>query len=398
MRRRLEDLIIECIVSYSGMKKSAKNLKVMTIFGTRPEIIKLSRIFAKLDQYVDHVMVHTGQSFDYEMNGVFFEQLEVRKPDYFLGVQAETLEKQIALIIEKTGAVLRKEMPDAILIFGDTNSALSAIMAKRLKIPIFHLEAGNRSFDENVPEETNRRIVDHISDINMAHSEQARANLLREGLHPASVFVTGSPFAEIIAYYSKRIEASNIVKEMKLTPRKYFVASLHREENVETRGALKALVGSLNAIALTYKMPVLVSTHPRTAERLKKLKVKSNKLVNFHKPFGYFEYVNLEKNAFCVVSDSGSVPEEAALFGFPAVQARVSSERPEAYDEGVAILSGLGADRVLQAIRVTTEEFLKGEKFNVPATYRDKNVSSKVLRHIVGLADIVKKRRRETLA
>lgn len=375
------------------MKKEIPKLKIMTIFGTRPEIIKLSRIFAKLDEYVNHIMVHTGQSFDYEMNEIFFEQLKVRKPDYFLGVKADTLEEQIALVISKSGAVLRKEMPDAILIFGDTNSALSAIIAKRLKIPIFHMEAGNRSFDENVPEETNRRIVDHISDINMVHSEQARANLLREGVHPATVFVTGSPFAEIIAYYKDQIEDSNVLKDMKLEKGKYFVVSLHREENVDTDNTLKALINSLNAIAETYGLPVLVSTHPRTAQRLEALKLPAHSLVNFHKPFGYFEYVGLQRNAFCVVSDSGSIVEEAALFGFPAVQARVSSERPEAYDEGVTILSGLDADTVLLAIHVMTEQFKKGQTFKVPAAYKDANVSDKVLRHIVGLTKIVKRRR-----
>jgi UDP-N-acetylglucosamine 2-epimerase (non-hydrolysing) len=373
--------------------KNPTKIKVMTIFGTRPEIIKLSRIFAKLDEYVNHIMVHTGQSFDYEMNEIFFEQLGVRKPDYFLGVKADTLEEQISLVISKTGAVLRKEMPDSILIFGDTNSALSAIMAKRLKIPIFHMEAGNRSFDENVPEETNRRIVDHISDINMVHSEQARMNLLREGIHPSTIFVTGSPFAEIIKHYKKQIDSSNVLKEMNLEAGKYFVVSLHREENVDTDDTLKELLNSLNAIAETYKMPVLVSTHPRTAKRLSELKMEMNKLIDFHKPFGYFEYVNLQKNAFCVVSDSGSIVEEASLFKFPAVQARVSSERPEAYDEGVTILSGLDADSILQAIHIMTEQFKKGETFNVPKAYSDDNVSDKVLRHIVSLTKIVKRRR-----
>lgn len=370
-----------------------RKIKVMSIFGTRPEIIKLSRIFAKLDEYVNHIMVHTGQSFDYEMNEIFFEQLNVRKPNYFLGVKADTLEEQIALIISKAGAVLRKEMPDAILIFGDTNSALSSIIAKRLKIPIFHMEAGNRSFDENVPEETNRRIVDHISDINMVHSEQARTNLLREGIHPATIFVTGSPFAEIIKHYGKNFDNPKVLEEMKLKPGKYFVVSLHREENVDTDSTLKELLNSLNAVAETYQLPVLVSTHPRTAKRLAELKMEANNLINFHKPFGYFEYVNLQKNAFCVVSDSGSIVEEASLLKFPAVQARVSSERPEAYDEGVTILSGLNADSVLRAVHVMTEQFKKGETFNIPRAYLDNNVSDKVLRHIVGLTNIVKKRR-----
>ncbi len=370
-----------------------KKMKVMTIFGTRPEIIRLSRVFAKLDEYVSHVMVHTGQSFDYEMNQIFFEELEVRKPDYFLGVKADTLPKQLANIIEKSGEVLAKEMPDALLVLGDTNSVLGAIVAKRLKIPIFHMEAGNRCFDENVPEETNRKIVDHISDINLPYSENARANLLREGIHPGGIFVTGSPFAEVIAHYEEAIDASPVLKELKLAPRTYVVASIHREENVDSDEAFATLIDSLNAIAKEYGHPIIVSAHPRTAKRLEHFKGKIEPLVKFHKPFGYFAYTHLQKNAFCVVSDSGTILEESSLLGFPAVQARMSSERPEAFDEGIAVLSGLHKENVLQAIRVVTEQFEKGEKFNVPRNYRDANVSSKVLRHIVGRADIVRRRR-----
>ncbi len=338
-------------------------------------------------------MVHTGQSFDYEMNQVFLDDLRVRKPDYFLEVKSETLGGQIAKIIERSEEVLKKEMPDALLILGDTNSALAAIVAKRMKIPIFHMEAGNRSFDENVPEETNRRIVDHISDINLPYSENARLYLIREGVHPGTIYVTGSPMAEIWEAYKKSILKSNALKKFNLKKGQYFVASIHREENVESKEALTKLIDSLNAIAEIYKMPVAVSTHPRTANRLAEHKFRVDKLINFHKPMGYFDYNNLQLNAFCVLSDSGTILEESSIMGFPAVQARVSSERPEGFDEGVLILSGLDRDIILQAIEITVKQLAGGEKFNVPRAYRDINASGKVLRLIVGLAKIVKKRR-----
>lgn len=365
----------------------------MTIFGTRPEIIRLSRVFVKLDQYVNHIMVHTGQSYDYELNKVFFENLKIRKPDYFLEVKSETLGGQIAKIIEKSEEILKKEIPDAVLILGDTNSALAAIIAKRMKIPIFHMEAGNRSFDENLPEEINRRIVDHISDINLPYSENARLYLMREGIHPGTIFVTGSPMAEIWKTYKNDVQKSQILKKLKLRKEKYFVASIHREENVESKESLTKLIDSLNAVAETYKMPIIISTHPRTAKRLEEYKLKANKLVNFHKPMGYFDYNNLQLNAFCVLSDSGTILEESSVMGFPAIQMRVSSERPEGFDEGVLILSGLDKDIILQAIDITTKQVAAGEKFNIPRNYRDINVSSKVLRLIVGLTKIIQRKR-----
>ena len=365
----------------------------MTIFGTRPEIIRLSRVFAKFDQYVNHIMVHTGQSYDYEMNEIFFEQMKIRKPDYFLEVKAETLGGQIANIIAKSEKVLKKEMPDAVLILGDTNSALAAIIAKRMKIPIFHMEAGNRCFDENVPEEVNRKIVDHISDINLPYSENARLYLIQEGIHPGTIYVTGSPIAEVLNFFGKAIDNSDILKQLKLTKNKYFVASIHREENVEKKESLNKLIDALNTVARTYKMPIIISTHPRTANRLKEYNFKVNKLINFHKPFGYLNYVKLEKNAFCVLSDSGTIQEESSILGFPAIQVRNSSERPEAFDEGTLILSGLDKDIILQAIEIITNQFSVGEKFNVPKNYQDTNVSSKVLRLIVGLTKIVKEKR-----
>lgn len=376
------------------MKQNKSNkLKIMTIFGTRPEIIKLSRIFAKFDQYVNHIMVHTGQSFDYEMNKIFFEQLKIRKPDYFLEVKSETLGGQIANIISKSEEVLLKEMPDAIFIFGDTNSTLAAIIAKRIKIPIFHMEAGNRCFDENVPEETNRKIVDHISDINLPLTENARLYLIQEGIHPGTIYVIGSPTAEILDYYKKQIEASKILKELKLSPHKYFVVSIHREENVDNHDSLTKLIDALNTIAETYRMPIIMTTHPRTAKRLEEYKIKANKLINFHKPFGIFDYIKLQKNSYCVLSDSGTIQEESSLLKFPAIQVRNSSERPEAFDEGVLILSGLDKDIILQSIEIMVKQHKAGEKFNIPKNYQDKNVSSKVLRLVVGLTKIVQKKR-----
>jgi len=376
------------------MKQEKHNkLKVMTIFGTRPEIIRLSRIFAKLDQYVNHIMVHTGQSYDYEMDKIFFENLKIRKPDYFLEVKSETLAGQIAKIIEKSEEVLRKEMPDAVLILGDTNSSLAAIVAKRMKIPIFHMEAGNRCFDENVPEEINRRIIDHISNINLPYSENARLYLIQEGIYPGTIYVTGSPMAEIWEFYKKDIEQSQILKELNLEKNKYFLASIHREENVESKKLLTKLIDALNAVAETYQMPIIMSTHPRTRARLEEYRLKAHELINFHKPLGYFDYNNLQLNAFCVLSDSGTIQEESSIMGFPAIQIRESSERPEAFDEGVLILSGMDKDIILQAIDITTKQVAASEKFNVPKNYQDTNVSSKVLRLIVGLAKIVKKRR-----
>lgn len=375
------------------MKITNNKLKVMTIFGTRPEIIRLSRIFAKLDQYVNHIMVHTGQSYDYEMDKVFFENFRIRKPDYFLEVKSETLGGQIANIIVKSEEVLKKEMPDAVLILGDTNSSLAAIVAKRMEIPIFHMEAGNRCFDENVPEEVNRKIVDHISDVNLPYSENARLYLIREGIHPGTIYVTGSPMAEIWEFYKKDVEQSQILKELNLEKGKYFLVSIHREENVENKESLAKLIDALNAITETYQMPIIVSTHPRTRARLEEYKLKAHELINFHKPFGYFNYSNLQLNAFCVLSDSGTIQEESSIMGFPAIQVRNSSERPEAFDEGVLILSGLEKNIILQAIDITTKQFAAAEKFNIPRNYQDTNVSGKVLRLIVGLAKIVKKRR-----
>ncbi len=375
------------------MKKgNYKKLKIMTIFGTRPEIIRLSRVMAKLDNNTEHIMVHTGQSYDYEMSEVFFKNLKIRKPDYFLDVRAETLGGQMANIILRSEKVLKDESPDALLVLGDTNSALSAIPAKRMKIPIFHMEAGNRCFDENVPEEINRRIIDHISDINMPYSENARLYLTREGIHPGTIFVTGSPIAEVLEFNKKAIDSSKILTELKLKKGKYFVASIHREENLEKTGVFKKLVDALNTIAEIYHFPIFVSTHPRTAKKIIENKIRVNPAVNFHKPIGYHDYINLQTNSFCVISDSGTIQEEASLLGFPAIQTRVSSERPEALEKGTVILSGLDKDVILQSIEIVTKNPITGVRVWTPRDYMDTNVSDKVLRIIVGLAKIVKKK------
>jgi UDP-N-acetylglucosamine 2-epimerase len=375
-------------MKYKNMKK--KSFKVLTIFGTRPEIIRLSAVFEKLDQYLGHVMVHTGQSYDYQMSQVFFKELGIRKPDYFLEVKAESLGKQIANIIAKSEEVLIKEKPDALLILGDTNSALASIVAKRMKIPIFHMEAGNRCFDENVPEEINRKIVDHISDVNLPYSENARLYLLKEGVHPGKIYVTGSPLAEVIKKHQEKIDSSQILKTLKISQRKYFVASFHREENIESKEVLEKIIDSLNGIASQYKLPIIISTHPRTEKKLKENKQNFSSLMKFHKPFGYFDYIHLQKNSFCVLSDSGTIQEESSILGFPAIQIRNSSERPESFDEGNVILSGTKREIVLKSIEIVTDQFKKGEKFNVPRNYQDTNVSSKVLRLVIGLSQNIR--------
>lgn len=371
------------------LKTSKKKLKVATVIGTRPEIIKLSRVISKLDQYTDQCLVFTGQSFDYEMSDIFFEQLEVRKPDHILKVRSDTLGGQIANILKQTEKVFLKEKPDAVVVLGDTNSALCALMARRMKIMIFHMEAGNRSFDKNVPEEVNRKIIDHISEVNMAYTDHARRNLLREGIHPGSIFVTGSPLPEVLKYFEKEIEESDVLKKVSLEAEKYFLVSIHREENVDDPKKLKELVKSLNFVAREYRYPVVVSLHPRTKQRLGD-GVRFNKLIRFGKPFGFFEYINLQKNALCVLSDSGTIPVESSILGFRAVQVRVSSERYEAMDKGCIVLSGLNRDSIVNAISLTLERHEQGEKVLVPEAYRDVNFSTKVVKIVLGWGGIKK--------
>ncbi|HEX8964926.1 MAG TPA: UDP-N-acetylglucosamine 2-epimerase (non-hydrolyzing) [Patescibacteria group bacterium] len=365
-------------------------LKVMTILGTRPEIIRLSRVLVKMDEYFNHIVVFTSQSYDYELSDIFFKELNLRKPNYTLSVKADSLGKQIGNIISQTEEVMIKEKPDALLVLGDTNSALSAIMAKRLKIPIFHMEAGNRSFDFDVPEEINRRIVDHISDYNLAYTEHSRRYLLQEGILPETIFVTGSPLTEVFDFYKQKILESKILTELSLSEKKYFVVSSHREENVDTKENLEKLFSSLNALAEEYKLPIVVSLHPRTKKRFEEANISVNKLIQLHKPFGYFDYCALQKNALCVLSDSGTIQEESAILDFPAIQIRVSTERPEAFDSGSILLSGLSKDSILSAVNLVIKETEKGEKMSVPFDYHDKQVSGKVVKLIMGLSSIKK--------
>ncbi|MDP3940680.1 MAG: UDP-N-acetylglucosamine 2-epimerase (non-hydrolyzing) [bacterium] len=358
----------------------------MTILGTRPEIIRMSRILPRLDEYFRHIFVYTNQSYDYELSKIFFEELRIRKADYLLEVQAPSLGSQIGNILSQTEKVMHKESPDGILILGDTNSALSAIMAKRLKIPIFHMEAGNRSFDWNVPEEINRRIVDHISDYNLAYTEHSRRYLLAENIPPQNVFVTGTPLAEVLHFYQKEIQNSPILNELHLSGKKYFLVSAHREENVDSKEVLSELLSTLNWIAEEYDHPIIVSLHPRTKQRLRNLHKKLDKRIIFHTPFGFFAYNKLQENAFCVLSDSGSIQEESAIADFPAVQIRVSTERPEAFDSGSIVLCGVQKEGVSVAIKIAT-----AMQRELPMDYRSKNVSEKVVRIIAGFASLRKK-------
>jgi len=366
-------------------------LKVMTIVGTRPELIKLSRVIAELDARLPHVLVHTGQNFDYELNKVFFEQLEIRKPDYFLEAAAGTPAQMIANVIAKSDEVLEKEKPDAVLLLGDTNSCLSAIAAKRRKVPIFHMEAGNRCFDENTPEEINRKIVDHVSDINLPYSEHARRYLLAEGLKAETIIKTGSPMREVLHHYMRRIERSGILQELAVTPGSYFLVSAHREENVDKPENLLALLDSIKAVGETYRLPVIVSTHPRTRKRIEELgRVDSGPYVRFLKPLGFLDYVKLQMHARCVISDSGTITEESSIVGFPAITIRNTHERPEGMDEGTLIMSGLKSESVLKSIEVVLAHHEGGMRvFRAVPDYEADNVSKKVVRIILSYVGYV---------
>lgn len=365
--------------------------KVVTIVGTRPEIIKLSRIIAELDQNLEHILVHTGQNYDYELNEIFFQQLGIRKPDYFLESAAETTARTIGNIIAKTDELLSNIRPDAILVLGDTNSCLSVIAAKRLKIPIFHLEAGNRCFDQRVPEETNRKIIDHTSDINIVFSEHARRYLLAEGIKPETVIKTGSPMKEVLDFYRLKIEASDVLQRLELKVGQFFVVSAHREENVDSEQNFSDLLASLTAIAQHYTIPVIVSTHPRTRKRLETLDIKAlNPLIWFMKPLGFFDYLTLQKNALCVISDSGTITEESSILGFPAITIRQSHERPEGMDEGTVIMTGLKTESILKGIEVTTVHYKQSKRpFSIIPDYNTDNVSKKVLKIILSYTDYI---------
>ncbi|GHA59070.1 UDP-N-acetyl glucosamine 2-epimerase [Amylibacter ulvae] len=367
-------------------------LKVMTVLGTRPEIIRLARVMARLDDYVDHIIVHTGQNYDYELNEVFFEDLGVRKPDYFLGVGGGTLGETLGGILTQTEKVLADEKPDAVLILGDTNSAISAIMARRMKVPVYHMEAGNRSFDMNVPEETNRRLVDHIADFNLVYTEHARRHLLAEGLPHRRINLTGSPMREVLEHYRDRIEASDVLQRIGLTAGKYFIVSLHREENVDNRARLGSLIEALNTIAQKYKFPVIVSTHPRTRKRLETMKIKIDPLVEYMKPFGFHDYNNLQMNAFCAISDSGTIAEESSMLGFPAITPRDAIERPEGVDVGCIMMTGLDVDTMVNGIAAVTQMFAERVASDtahpVPADYCITNTSERVVSLIMGTAKL----------
>ncbi|MDI6688251.1 MAG: UDP-N-acetylglucosamine 2-epimerase (non-hydrolyzing) [Desulfobacterales bacterium] len=367
------------------------SIKVMTIVGTRPEIIKLSRIIHELSQYTEHVLVHTGQNYDYELNEIFFKQLGIKKPDYFLNAAGKTAAQTIGNIIAKSDDIMAKEKPDAVLIYGDTNSCLSVISAKRRKIPIFHMEAGNRCFDLRVPEEINRKIVDHISDINMTHTEHARRYLLSEGIRPETVIKTGSPMKEVLKYYMPQIESSDILEKLGLQSNGFFVVSVHREENVDSEVNFKNLMESLNFIAKSYDKTIIVSTHPRTRMRLDELdNANMDKRIQWLKPFGFFDYVKLQINAFCVISDSGTITEESSILNFPAVTIRQAHERPEGMDEGTLIMCGLKAERVFQSIEIViSQQAGKERQFRIVEDYDTNNVSKKVVRVIMSYIDYV---------
>jgi len=339
-------------------------MKVATIIGTRPEIIRLSRVMAALDKHFDHIIIHTGQNYDYELNEIFFNDLEIRKPDYFMNSAGKSAAETIGNIIAQADTLLSNEKPDALLVLGDTNSTLSVISAKRLKIPIFHMEAGNRCFDLRVPEEINRKIVDHISDINLTYSEHARRYLMAEGIKPETIMVTGSPMREVLEFYKIKIETSNIIEKMKLDLNKYFVVSAHREENIESETNFKDLIETLNVLAESYGMPIIVSTHPRTRKKLENLpsSVKLDQRISFLKPLGFLDYVRLQMDAFCVLSDSGTITEESSILNFPAVTIREAHERPEGMDEGVLIMCGLKEHRVMEAVKIVTDQFSRNKR------------------------------------
>ncbi len=366
-----------------------KGLKVMTILGTRPEIIRLSRVIALLDETAEHILVHTGQNYDYELNEIFFKDLGLRKPDYFLEADTSSLGATIGDVIRKSEEVLIKEKPDALLVLGDTNSCLSAYMAKRLHIPIYHMEAGNRCFDFNVPEETNRRIIDHIADFNLVYTEHARRHLISEGLSHRRIYLTGSPMNEVLEYYKKKINNSKILTELKLKQNDYFIVSIHREENVDNENNLTKLLDTMNTIAETYGKRVIFSTHPRTRKRINSLKgIEINKGIEFLKPFGFFDYVKLQKHSFCVISDSGTINEESSILGFPAITVRNSMERPEGLDHGSIILTGLNKNIILNSINLVLSEALHNFTREYTDDYKVSNTSLRVVKLIMGTAKL----------
>jgi len=366
-------------------------MKVMTVVGTRPEIIKLSQVIKELDKYTEHTIVHTGQNYDYELNEIFFEQLDIRKPDIFLESIKGSPSETIGDIIAKSDKIFEKFKPDALLIYGDTNSCLCVIPAKKRKVPIFHMEAGNRCFDQRVPEEINRKIVDHLSDINMPLSEHARGYLIAEGIKAETIIKTGSPMLEVLNANMKKIKSSRILEKEGLKKNKYFVMSIHREENLDSVVNFNNLLDSIEHIAKKYRMPIIISTHPRTSKKLEEINYENqNPLIRFSKPYGFHEYMNLQMNAFCIISDSGTLTEESSILNLPAVMIRQTHERPEGMDESVLLMAGLKKNSIIEAIRVAVEHNTQdGRTISPVFDYEVDNVSKKVLRIILSYVDYI---------
>tara|TARA_B110000444_G_C18836284_1_gene596157 strand:- start:503 stop:1630 length:1128 start_codon:yes stop_codon:yes gene_type:complete len=364
--------------------------KIMTILGTRPEIIKMSSVIGEIDAHFNHILVHTGQNYDFELNEVFFNDLDVRKPDYFLEVADVTAAKTIGNVISKSDEIFEKENPDALLLYGDTNSCLAVIAAKRRKIPIFHFEAGNRCFDLRVPEEINRKIVDHTSDVNFVLTEHARRYLIMEGIRPDKIFKTGSHMYEVIEKYKQNINQSKILKKLNVKKDKYFVVSIHREENIDDAENFKSLMNIFESIINKYKIPIIVSTHPRTKKKIEKENINISKDIHFLKPFGFFDYIKLQENSFCVLSDSGTITEEASILKFPAINIRNSHERPEGMDYGSVIMSGIDSNRIEESIEITVSHFNKSKAsfYDIP-DYKNMHVSKQVTRTIISYIDSI---------
>ena len=371
----------------------AGRLKVLTVVGTRPEIIRLSRVIAALERHTDHVLVHTGQNYDYELNEIFFDDLELRRPNHFLNADTSSLGAVLGDVLRGTERVLLQEKPDAMVVLGDTNSCVSAVIAKRLKVPVYHLEAGNRSFDPNVPEEINRHLVDHVADYNLVYTEHSRRNLLAEGLHPSSVILMGSPMREVLDHYADRIASSNVLQRLGLTAGEYIVASMHREENVDLPARMNQVLESLTAVAAEQGVPVLVSTHPRTRKRIEQYGLGPSADVLLHTPLGFTDYVSLQKSARCAISDSGTISEESTILGFPAVTLRDAIERPEAIDTGGIITTGLNPPDVIDAVRITIAQHSAGGPAEIPADYRVTDTSRRVMNYIRSTASTHHRRR-----
>lgn len=368
-----------------------KKLKLMTVVGTRPEIIKMSAIIKKCDLYFDQILVHTGQNYDYTLNEVFFKELGLREPDYYLGVVGDNLGQTMGNVLAKSYELMQQVKPDALIVLGDTNSCLCVISAKRLKIPVFHMEAGNRCFDENLPEEVNRRIVDVTSDVNMCYTEHARRYLNAAGVPKERTYVVGSPMAEVLSGAADKIDASTVLEQLGLEKSRYILLSAHREENIDNEQNFFALMNAVNAMAETYRMPVIYSTHPRSRKFIEARHFEFHPLVRTLKPFGFYDYNHLQKNAFCVVSDSGTIPEEASYFKFPAVSVRTSTERPEALDKGVFTIGSITTEQVLQAVELATSMNANGDLGLTVPDYADENVSTKVVKLIQSYVGIVNK-------